>query len=177
MIRRPPRSTLFPYTTLFRSRRFRRLAAGRRRSKRRRPGEPTRRSRSGGATAGGGVVRAVVYRRPNEVAVEEVPDPRIEQPSDAIVRITSSCICGADLYVYGGRTAIEPGAVIGHENLGVVEEVGAGVLAVEQGDRVVMPLSVACGFCRNCQAGATGSCLTVDPSGHTGSTYGHVPTN
>jgi glutathione-independent formaldehyde dehydrogenase len=119
-------------------------------------------------------VRAVVYRRPFEVAVEEVPDPRIEQPGDVIVRTTSTCICGADLYVYEGRTAAEPGLVIGHETLGVVEEVGAGVVTLEQGDRVVVPLSVACGFCSNCLAGATGSCLTVDASEHVGGTYGRL---
>ena len=119
-------------------------------------------------------MRAVVYRRPFEVAVEEVPDPRIEQPNDVIVRITSTCICGADLYVYEGRTGAEPGVVFGHENLGIVEEVGAGVIALEQGDRVVMPFTVACGFCRNCRAGSTGSCLTVASSGRAGGAYGSV---
>jgi glutathione-independent formaldehyde dehydrogenase len=120
-------------------------------------------------------MRAVVYRRPFEVAVEEVPDPRIEQPNDAIVRITSTCICGADLYVYEGRTGAEPGTVVGHETLGVVEEVGAGVTALEQGDRVVVPFAVACGFCRNCRAGSTGSCLTVAPAGRAGSPCGVAP--
>ena len=121
-------------------------------------------------------MHAVVYRRPFEVAVEEVPDPRIEQPNDVIVRITSACICWADLRVYEGRTTAEPGIVPGHENLGVIEEVGAGVTALEQGDRVVMPFNVACGFCRNCLAGATGSCLTVNPSGCARGTYGSVAT-
>lgn len=119
-------------------------------------------------------MRAVVYRRPFEVAVEEVPDPRIEQPNDAVVRITSTCICGADLYLYEGRAGAEPGTVVGHENLGVVEEVGAGVTGLEQGDRVVMPFTVACGFCRNCRAGSSGSCLTVAPAGRAGSPYGGV---
>ena len=119
-------------------------------------------------------MRAVVYRRPFEVAVEEVPDPRIEQPNDAVVRITSTCICGADLHLYEGRAGAEPGTVVGHENLGVVEEVGAGVTGLEQGDRVVMPFTVACGFCRNCRAGSRGSCLTVAPPGRAGSPYGGV---
>ncbi|WP_448608738.1 glutathione-independent formaldehyde dehydrogenase [Geodermatophilus sp. URMC 60] len=119
-------------------------------------------------------MRAVVYRRPFEVSVEEVPDPRIEQPNDVIVRITSTCICGADLYVYEGRTGAEPGTVFGHESLGIVEEVGAGVTALEQGDRVVMPVTVACGFCRNCRAGSTGSCLTVASSRRAGGAYGSV---
>jgi glutathione-independent formaldehyde dehydrogenase len=119
-------------------------------------------------------MRAVVYRKPFEVAVEEVPDPRIEHPSDAIVRITSSCICGSDLHMYEGRTAAEPGIVFGHENLGVIEEVGSGVTSLEPGDRVVMPFNVACGFCKNCQAGFTGFCLTVNPSGFAGGAYGYV---
>jgi glutathione-independent formaldehyde dehydrogenase len=110
-------------------------------------------------------VRAVVYRGPFEAAVEEVPDPRIEQPDDVIVRITSTSICASDLRMYEGRTAAEPGTVLGHEDLGIVEEVGAGVIALEPGDRVVLPFTVACGFCKNCQAGATGSCLTANPPG------------
>jgi glutathione-independent formaldehyde dehydrogenase len=119
-------------------------------------------------------MRAVVYREPFEVELEEVPDPRIEQPNDVIVRITSTCICGSDLDVYAGRTAAGPGLVFGHENLGIVEEVGAGVAALEQGDRVVMPFTVACGFCRNCRAGSTGACLTFAPPGRAGGRYGSV---
>ncbi len=119
-------------------------------------------------------MQAVVYRRPFEVAVEEVPDPRIEQPNDVIVRITSTCICGADLCAYEGRAGAEPGAVFGHENLGIVEEVGAGVSALEEGDRVVMPFTVACGSCRNCRAGATGSCLTAAWAGRGAGAYGSV---
>ena len=72
-------------------------------------------------------MRAVVYSKPFEVAVEDVPDPRIEHPNDVMVRVTSSCICGSDLHMYEGRTAAEPGIVFGHENLGIVEEVGPGV--------------------------------------------------
>ena len=119
-------------------------------------------------------MRAVVYRKPFSVAVEEVPDPRIEHPNDVIVRITSTCICGSDLHMYEGRTAAEPGIVLGHENLGVIEEVGSGVTTLEPGDRVVMPFNVACGFCKNCQAGFTGFCLTVNPSGFAGGAYGYV---
>ncbi|MBM7809074.1 glutathione-independent formaldehyde dehydrogenase [Geodermatophilus bullaregiensis] len=119
-------------------------------------------------------MRAVVYQEPFQVAVQEVPDPHIEQPNDVIVRITSTCICGTDLYVYGGRTAAQPGTVFGHEDLGIVEEVGAGVVTVEQGDRVVVPFAVACGFCRNCRAGSTGACLTLHPSGRARGAYGSV---
>ena len=72
------------------------------------------------------IMRAVVYKKPFDVAVEEVPDPRIEHPDDVIVRVTSTAICGSDLHMYEGRTAARPGLVFGHENLGTVEEVGVG---------------------------------------------------
>jgi glutathione-independent formaldehyde dehydrogenase len=110
-------------------------------------------------------MRAVVYRKPFDVAVEEVPDPRIEHPNDVIVRITATGVCGSDLHVYEGRAVAEPGIVFGHENLGIVEDVGSGVTSLEQGDRVVMPFNIACGFCKNCVAGLTGFCLTVNPQG------------
>jgi glutathione-independent formaldehyde dehydrogenase len=110
-------------------------------------------------------MRAVVYRKPFDIVVEEVPDPRIEHPNDVVVRITSTGISGSDLHLYEGRTAAEPGVVFGHENLGIVEDVGSGVTSLEHGDRVVMPSSIACGFCRNCAAGLSGFCLTVNPQG------------
>jgi glutathione-independent formaldehyde dehydrogenase len=119
-------------------------------------------------------MRAVVYRQPFDVAVEEVPDPRIEHPDDVVVRVTSTGICGSDLHVYQGRTAAEPGAVFGHENLGIVEDVGSGVTSLEQGDRVVMPFNIACGFCRNCLAGLTGFCLTVHQQGFALGGYGNA---
>ena len=118
-------------------------------------------------------MRAVVYQKPFEVAVEDVPEPKPQHPDDVIVRITSSCICGSDLHMYEGRTAAEPGIVFGHENLGTIEEVGPGVTGLAVGDRVVLPFNVACGFCKNCQAGFTGFCLTVNP-GFAGGAYGYV---
>ena len=68
-------------------------------------------------------MKAVVYKKPFEVAVENVDDPTIKHPNDVIVKITSSCICGSDLHMYEGRTAAEPGIVFGHENMGVIEEI------------------------------------------------------
>ncbi|NJP44593.1 glutathione-independent formaldehyde dehydrogenase [Actinacidiphila epipremni] len=118
-------------------------------------------------------MRAVVYKGPFEVAVEEVGKPSIHHPNDVVVRVTSTAICGSDLHMYEGRTAAEPGIVFGHENLGVIEETGAGVTSLKKGDRVVMPFNVACGFCRNCTAGYTGFCLTVNP-GFAGGAYGYV---
>jgi glutathione-independent formaldehyde dehydrogenase len=105
--------------------------------------------------------------------VENVEDPKIEHPSDVIVKLTSSAICGSDLHMYEGRTAAPPGIVFGHENMGIVQEVGSGVVSIHQGDRVVMPFNVACGFCKNCLAGYTAFCLTVNP-GFAGGAYGYV---
>ena len=118
-------------------------------------------------------MKAVVYKGPFEVAVENVPDPALQHPNDVIVRITSSCICGSDLHMYEGRTAAQPGIVFGHENMGVVQEVGPAVRTLNAGDRVVMPFNVACGFCKNCQRGFTGFCTTVNP-GFAGGAYGYV---
>ncbi|MDX2702860.1 glutathione-independent formaldehyde dehydrogenase [Streptomyces sp. PA03-6a] len=118
-------------------------------------------------------MKAVVYKGPFEVAIEEVDNPRLQHPNDVIVRVTSTAICGSDLHMYEGRTAAEPGIVFGHENLGIIDQVGEGVTTLKQGDRVVMPFNVACGFCKNCSAGFTGYCLTVNP-GFAGGAYGYV---
>jgi glutathione-independent formaldehyde dehydrogenase len=118
-------------------------------------------------------MRAVVYEAPFKVEVKQVEDPKIQHPNDAIVRVTSSCICGSDLHMYEGRTAAQPGMVFGHENMGIVEEVGEGVTTLHKGDRVVMPFNVACGFCKNCERGYTAFCLTVNP-GFAGGAYGYV---
>src|SRR3954470_18982484 len=117
-------------------------------------------------------MKAVVYKGPFKVAVEEGADPQLEHPGDVIVRITSTAICGSDLHMYEGRTAAQPGIVFGHENMGIVEEVGPGVTTLHKGDRVVMPFNVACGFCKNCERGFTGFCLTVNP-GFAGGAYGY----
>ncbi|MFJ2226301.1 glutathione-independent formaldehyde dehydrogenase [Streptomyces halstedii] len=118
-------------------------------------------------------MKAVVYKEPFKVAVEQVEDPRIQDATDVLVRITSTAICGSDLHMYEGRTAAKAGIVFGHENMGIVEEVGQGVASVKPGDRVSMPFNVACGFCRNCLAGRTAFCLTVNP-GFAGGAYGYV---
>ncbi len=118
-------------------------------------------------------MKAVVYKEPYEVAVEDVDDPRLEDPTDVVVRITTTAICGSDLHMYEGRTGAEAGIVFGHENMGVVEAVGSGVASVKEGDRVSLPFNVACGFCINCLAGKTAFCLTVNP-GFGGGAYGYV---
>lgn len=72
-------------------------------------------------------MKALVYNGPRDVGVVEHPDPRIEDPNDALIRVTATNICGSDLHMYEGRTSLEPGRIIGHENLGEVVEVGPGV--------------------------------------------------
>lgn len=118
-------------------------------------------------------MKAVVYKGPHSVSVEDVDDPKIQDPTDVVIKVTTTAICGSDLHMYEGRTGAEPGIVFGHENMGIVEEVGRGVASVKKGDRVVLPFNVACGFCKNCQAGLTGFCLTVNP-GFAGGAYGYV---
>ncbi|HEV7566179.1 MAG TPA: glutathione-independent formaldehyde dehydrogenase [Microbacteriaceae bacterium] len=118
-------------------------------------------------------MKAIVYKGPFDVSLEEVPDPKIEQPLDAIIRITTANICGSDLHPYEGRVSMDSGMVLGHENMGIVEEVGAGVDRVKAGDRVSVPFNLACGTCRNCNEGLTSACLRANPSGHPGAGYGY----
>ena len=118
-------------------------------------------------------MKAVVYKEPYKVEVDEVEDARIKDPTDVVIRVTSTAICGSDLHMYEGRTGAEPGIVFGHENQGVIEEVGDGVASLTPGDRIYLPFNVACGFCKNCEAGNTGFCLTVNED-FAGGAYGYV---
>lgn len=117
-------------------------------------------------------MKAVVVRGIAEVAVEEVGDPTIEAPTDVILRLTSSAICGTDLHIYEGRMGDAEGMIIGHEPLGVVEEVGPAVMTVRKGDRVTVPTHICCGFCVNCLRGYTDACLTTNP-GKAGAAFGY----
>ena len=116
-------------------------------------------------------MRAVVYQGPRDVRVMDMPDPGIEHPTDVVVKITTTNICGSDLHMYEGRTDMEPGRILGHENLGTVIEVGNAVMSIKVGDRVCLPFNIACGFCKNCERGFTGFCLTANP-GTAGAAYG-----
>jgi len=118
-------------------------------------------------------MKALVYAGPKKVEVRDVPDARIERATDVLVRITSTNICGSDLHMYEGRTDVEKGKVLGHENLGTVIEVGNAVDRVKVGDKVCLPFNIACGFCRNCERGFTSACLTVNP-GSVGGGYGYA---
>ncbi len=113
-------------------------------------------------------MKAITLHGPGDVRVESVADPTVMAPTDAIVRITMSAICGSDLHQYHGRGAtpgapplVEPGSVMGHEFMGVVEEVGAGVTRVKKGDRIVAPFSISCGQCEWCRMRLPTQCATT----------------
>ena len=120
-------------------------------------------------------MKAVTYRGVGQVAIEDVPEPKIQQPGDAIVRITRCAICGSDLHIYHGHIpGMVPGFVCGHEFTGVVEEVGAGVQAFRKGDRVVGTFHTACGHCAMCRKGAFNQCQEYSVFGY-GVAFGNLP--
>ena len=107
-------------------------------------------------------MRAVVWHGKEDVRVESVPDPRIQEPTDAIVRITSTAICGSDLHLYGKLgPALKEGDIVGHEPMGIVEEVGAAVSHIAPGDRVVVPFNISCGSCWMCERELYSQCETT----------------
>ncbi|KAG9954055.1 S-glutathione dehydrogenase, partial [Aureobasidium melanogenum] len=118
-------------------------------------------------------MKAVHYEGPFKVSVKDIPLPKLEHPDDAIIKVTTAAICGSDLHMYQGRTAAESGLVFGHENMGIVTEVGSGVTLLKKGDRIVLPFNVADGRCRNCEGGKTAFCTGVNP-GFAGGAYGYV---
>ncbi|GAB3639867.1 zinc-dependent alcohol dehydrogenase [Spirosoma arcticum] len=102
---------------------------------------------------------AMSYRGPRRVRIEHKPDPRIEHPEDAIVRVTRSCICGSDLHLYNGNVPdTRVGMTFGHEFTGIVEEIGPEVQKLKVGDHVLVPFNVACGKCVFCKQGLFGNC-------------------
>ena len=118
-------------------------------------------------------MKAIVYHGPRDIRVANVPDAKIERPTDVLVQISRANICGSDLHMYEGRTDVEKGKVLGHENLGQVVAVGQAVDRVRVGDWVCLPFNISCGFCENCERGQTGFCLTVNP-GNAGGAYGYA---
>jgi alcohol dehydrogenase len=115
-------------------------------------------------------MKALVYHGPGERAWESVPDPAILEPTDAIVRIDSSTICGSDLHILKGDVPeVKPGTILGHEAVGTVVEVGAAVTTIAAGDRVLVSCITSCGRCRFCKEGKYGLC-----TGGGGWIFGHL---
>ncbi|MEU5611185.1 zinc-dependent alcohol dehydrogenase [Streptomyces sparsogenes] len=111
-------------------------------------------------------MKAVVWHSVGDIRLEDVHEPKIQDANDAIVRITTSAICGTDLhFVRGTMTGMREGRILGHEAVGIVEEVGGGVRNFRPGDRVVVPSTVACGVCSYCRAGYHAQCDQANPQG------------
>src|ERR671932_1599640 len=107
-------------------------------------------------------MKAVVWHGKEDLRVDNVPDPVILEPTDAIVRITSTAICGSDLHLYSKLGPVmKEGDIIGHEPMGIVEEVGRAVDGLRPGDRVVVPFNIACGACWMCERGLQSQCETT----------------
>ncbi len=111
-------------------------------------------------------MKAVVFHDVGDIRLEEVDDPQIQDSTDAIVRLTSSAICGTDLHMIRGTMAgMVPGTILGHEGVGIVEEVGPEVRNLKPGDRVVIPSTIGCGYCAYCRAGYYAQCDNANPNG------------
>lgn len=106
-------------------------------------------------------MRATTIHAPGDIRVEDVPDPTIEAPTDAIVKVAAGCICGSDLWPYRGHNDITAGSTIGHECIGVVEEIGSAVTDVRAGDFVIVPFDHCDNTCVHCRAGAHSGCVNL----------------
>jgi threonine dehydrogenase-like Zn-dependent dehydrogenase len=129
-------------------------------------------------------MKAVVWHGKRDVRVDTVPDPAIQDPLDAIIRVTTTAICGSDLHLYEVLAPfMTEGDIIGHEPMGIVEEVGSGVTAIQPGDRVVIPFNISCGHCYMCEQGLQTQCETTQVREHDSGAalfgytklYGQVP--
>ncbi|MBD3108202.1 glutathione-dependent formaldehyde dehydrogenase [Bacillus sp. AGMB 02131] len=118
-------------------------------------------------------MRAVTYQGKQSIAVKKVEAPTIVDPQDVIVKITSTAICGSDLHLYQGNFPLPIGYVIGHEPMGIVEEVGPEVTKVKKGDRVVIPFTVACGKCQYCDHHLESQCDNANPHYDSGGYFGY----
>ncbi|MDG4761446.1 alcohol dehydrogenase catalytic domain-containing protein [Micromonospora sp. WMMD710] len=111
-------------------------------------------------------MKAVVYHGTGDIRVDDVPEPKIEQPTDAVVRVTTAAICGTDLhFIRGTMSEMEPGRILGHEGVGVVEEVGSQVSNFKPGDRVLISAVLGCGSCSYCRRGYFAQCDDINPYG------------
>jgi len=110
-------------------------------------------------------MKAVTYQGAHDVRVETVPDPILQAADDILLRVTATAICGSDLHLYRGKVpGMKDGDILGHEFMGIVEEVGTGVTRVKRGDRVVVPFTIACGDCFFCGRNLFSACETTNPN-------------
>jgi threonine dehydrogenase-like Zn-dependent dehydrogenase len=118
-------------------------------------------------------MRAVVFHGVGDIRIDNVPDPKIKDPNDAIVRLTASAICGTDLHMVRGTViGMKSGRILGHEGVGIVEEVGNKVRSLKKGDRVVIGSTIACGYCSYCRAGFYSQCDNANPNAPTTAFFG-----
>src|SRR5438270_1254006 len=111
-------------------------------------------------------MKAVVFQGIGDIRLENVSEPKIQKPNDAIVRLTASAICGTDLHmIRGTMPGMKSGTILGHEGVGVVEEIGKQVRNLKKGDRVVIPSTIACGSCNYCRASYYSQCDHANPNG------------
>lgn len=111
-------------------------------------------------------MKAVVYHGVGDIRLDDIPEPVIQDPTDAIVKITSSAICGTDLHmIRGTMPGMQEGTVLGHEGVGVIEKLGKNVRNLKEGDRVIIPSTIACGYCSYCRAGYYSQCDNANPNG------------
>jgi S-(hydroxymethyl)glutathione dehydrogenase/alcohol dehydrogenase len=111
-------------------------------------------------------MKAIVFHKPKDMRFEEVPDPILKASDDIILRVTSTAICGSDLHIYNGFLPQTRPMVMGHEFMGIVEEVGSEVTNLKKGDRVVVPFPIACGNCFFCGHGLPGHCEHSNPENY-----------
>lgn len=113
-------------------------------------------------------MKAAVFMEPGKMEVHDVPMPKIEKPTDAIIKIVRACVCGSDLWWYRGISKREHGSLVGHEAIGVVQEVGDDVKDIQPGDFVIAPFTHGCGHCAACLAGFDGDCMNQEAGGNGG---------
>lgn len=113
-------------------------------------------------------MKVAVFVEPGKVAIREMDKPVIQQPTDAIIRIVRACVCGSDLWWFRGISQRESGSTVGHEAIGVVDEVGDAVTHIRKGDFVIVPFTHGCGHCAACEAGFDGNCLNKQDGGNGG---------
>jgi threonine dehydrogenase-like Zn-dependent dehydrogenase len=115
---------------------------------------------------------SIAWHGKGDIRCEEVPDPKIEDGRDAVIKVTACAICGSDLHIYGGIIpAMKSGDILGHENMGEVVEVGSEVKNLKVGDRVVVPFTIACGECFFCRNGFYGPIPITRPRPRFGETH------